>query len=123
MKKIVIVTAVSLLSACSSLSQKSLSGTYQGTLPCADCSKIEAKLTLNPDNTYQYNTVYYKKKDRHPFVEKGVYSWDKNKSNVIHLNNSGNLKLLVSDEKVEICDNKGNVANSHINYTLKKVSP
>lgn len=51
-----------MLGACSLLPQKSVSGTYAGELPCADCEKIQAQLTLNADKTYQYDTVYFKDK-------------------------------------------------------------
>lgn len=62
MKKMILVSIATLLSACSMLPPKSVSGTYEGTLPCADCEKIEAKLVLNADKTYQYNTLYFKNK-------------------------------------------------------------
>lgn len=124
MKKIVFVTTLTtMLAACSLLPSKTVSGTYQGTLPCADCEKIEAELILNKDNTYQYNTVYYKNKEKHPFHEKGRYTWDPNKSNVIRLTNSGNMAAQVSDKYVEFCDASGNTVKSSHNYKLQKVAP
>ena len=60
MKKIALVLTSGLLGACSMLPNKNVAGTYQGELPCSDCDKIQAELVLNADNTYQYNTVYFK---------------------------------------------------------------
>lgn len=128
MKKLSLVALVAMLSACSMLPEKTLSGTYEGTLPCADCAKIEAKLVLNSDKTYQYNTVFFKGKEQHPFFEKGTYRWDSKKSDVIHLqplkdqNNDSlpDILLKVADTHVELCDAEGNTAKSQ-HYRLQKV--
>lgn len=123
MKKFALIAATAALSACSLLSQKSVSGTYRGTLPCADCSKIQAELILNKDKTYQYNTVYFKNKEQHPFMEKGVYTWDEKKPNVIRLSNSGNLALHVGENHVELCDANGEMVKDSNKYKLDKVAP
>ncbi len=39
-------------------------GIYKGTLPCADCSGIESRLTLNEDNTFVYENTYIDTIDR-----------------------------------------------------------
>lgn len=49
----------------------SLIGTYSGILPCADCSGINATLTLGPDGTYSQTYVYQGKNTN--FTEKGTY--------------------------------------------------
>lgn len=121
MKKFALIAITTLLGACSLQSQKTISGIYQGTLPCSDCEKIQAKLTLNHDKTYQYSTVYFKNKKQHPFVEKGLYTWDDQKENVIRLSNSGNLALQVNQDYVELCDSQGNVAKNQNNYKLYKM--
>jgi uncharacterized lipoprotein NlpE involved in copper resistance len=38
---------------------ESLVGTYEGTLPAADCPGIKTVLTLNADSTYQYSADYF----------------------------------------------------------------
>ncbi len=48
-------------------------GLYKGTYPCADCSGIETKLSLQTDNSFVYETVYIDKKDGR-FVHKGKYT-------------------------------------------------
>lgn len=44
---------------------ESLAGTYEGTLPAADCPGIRTVLTLNADSTYQYVADYLERKDGH----------------------------------------------------------
>lgn len=123
MKKIALIALSGLLGACSLLPQKNVSGTFKGTLPCADCEKIEAELVLNSDNTYEYHTVYFKKGQEHPFSEKGQYRWDKNKDNVIHLENSGNLSLQINETYAEFCGPDGNTVKGKSDYRLNKTAP
>lgn len=120
MKKIILLSFATVLSACSTFAPKSVSGIYEGTLPCADCEKIKAKLVLNADKTYQYNTLYFKHKEQHPFTEKGIYHWDSNKKGVIRLTNSGNLALKVSENFVEFCDADGEITKGQNSYKLYK---
>lgn len=123
MKKIVLIGFTSaILGACTLLPQKNVTGTYAGVLPCADCEKIQAKLTLNADQTYQYDTVYFKDKKEYAYRDKGTYSKEPNKPNVIRLEKaSGNLAFQVSEQYVEICDPNGNTVKSGNNYKLEKV--
>ncbi|QLB21245.1 hypothetical protein A6B43_06800 [Vespertiliibacter pulmonis] len=124
MKKIVLIALTTLLGACSTLPEKTISGTFKGTLPCADCQKIDAELILNKDKTYEYNTVYFKNKKQHPFSEKGAYIWDKNKADVIHLQpgSTSEILLKVSDNYVEICDENGEAPQNN-QYKLLKTAP
>ena len=41
----------------------SIAGTYEGTLPAADCPGIKTVLTLNADSTYQYSADYLERKE------------------------------------------------------------
>ena len=52
-------------------------GTYQGTLPCADCPGIRYTITLNGDDTYLLKTRYLEKGDS-VFTESGAFTWDDN---------------------------------------------
>lgn len=47
-------------------------GTYEGTLPCADCSGIRTTLRINNDTTYELRSEYLGMKDG-VFEECGVY--------------------------------------------------
>lgn len=85
------------------------SGTYSGTLPCADCEGIITTITLNSDGTFSSKEEYQKK----PNViaeNKGTFTWDNHgqvitvesenddfkryfkvvEGSIIHLDNEGN---------------------------------
>lgn len=123
MKKMAFLALATLLSACSSFApQKGVSGVFKGTLPCADCEKIEAELTLNPDNSYEYHTVYYKRGQEYPFTDKGKYSWDKQNPNVVRLENSENLAVLISESHAELCGPDGKPVQGKPDYRLQKIA-
>ncbi|MDP8171433.1 copper resistance protein NlpE [Pasteurella skyensis] len=121
MKKLAVICCISLLSACS-LMNKNIAGSYQGTLPCADCDKINAKLILKRDQSYIYETVYFKGVKTYDYIEQGKFDWDKEKNDIITLDdNAGNIKFKVTGNSVEMCDAKGNVTKSNLNYKLQRV--
>ena len=62
-------------------------GTYQGTLPCADCSGIDISITLNQDGTYMLEQSYQGKEDGQ-LKSEGQFSW----------NESGNTVTLSSED-------------------------
>ena len=42
-----------------------VAGTYEGTLPAADCPGIKTVLTINSDSTYELKQDYIERKDGH----------------------------------------------------------
>ncbi|MDG6881270.1 Copper homeostasis protein CutF [Phocoenobacter uteri] len=121
MKKLMVISIATLLSACS-MTANNVAGTYQGTLPCSDCDKIEAKLVLKSDKSYIYETTYFQNKQPNEYLEKGQFEWDAKKEDVIVLDeHAGNRKFKIRDNYVEMCDQDGNVAKTGLNYKLKKV--
>lgn len=64
MKKVLILAiTLFVLVSCGNNSSKSakdfvMDGTWQGTLPCADCSGIEYILTLQPEGFYKLSVIY-----------------------------------------------------------------
>lgn len=122
MKKYVLILTL-LLSACSLLPQKNISGVYYGILPCADCEKIQAELVLRDNGTYQYNTIYFKNQKEYAFSESGQYRWDAKKVDIIRLVESDNLVVKIATDYIEFCDAEGNPVKSKHNYKLQKVKP
>lgn len=119
MKKLLPLISAALLSACTLTS--SISGTYQGELPCADCEKIDAELQLNADNTYRYNTVYFKRGKTYPFSETGTFTRSGEKNEIIKLVNSDNITLKLGEGYVELCDKEGKPIQTEANYKLRKI--
>ncbi len=71
-------------------------GTYQGTLPCADCPGIRYTITLNEDDTYVLKTRYLEKNDS-VFTESGTFAWDEG---------GGRITLADRGEKFQVGENK-----------------
>lgn len=102
-------------------------GTYEGTLPCADCEGIETTIVLNSDGTYEKTENYLKEKEGSEFQEMGSYSLDNN-SNVITLkpanddNAGGGLLYKFENDKIVALDRDGNKVSGDLadHYVLKK---
>lgn len=57
-------------------------GTYQGTVPCADCSGIKTIVSLFKDSTF-IRTVEYLGKEDEPMLQDGNYTWNDEGSAII----------------------------------------
>lgn len=53
--------------------QQQVPGTYEGTLPCADCEGIQFQLVLRDDEHYQSSSIYLGKNET-PFIDSGTWS-------------------------------------------------
>ena len=53
-----------------------IAGTYEGTLPCADCPGIITTVTLNKDNSYVIKRKYIDRQS--DFESKGTWQIEKN---------------------------------------------
>lgn len=56
-------------------------GTYQGTLPCADCPGIRIRLVLMQDGTYELQTRYLDRQ-AYPTVVRGSFAWQSDGSSI-----------------------------------------
>ena len=59
-------------------------GTYEGTLPCADCAGIEVKLELNEDMSYTKTQRYLETETPNKVEEEGTFQW-KEVNNIVIL--------------------------------------
>ncbi len=90
-------------------------GNYIGTIPCADCSGIKVKLTLNKDKTFVYDTTYLTNTNEH-FTDKGNYQI---KGSILTLPLSPNpIKLFVGESALFYLNNQGKPSKD---YVLDKV--
>lgn len=64
--------SVSTVDTAAALDLTATAGTYEGTLPAADCPGIKTVLTINADSTYQLSQNYLERKDGHDEAS-GVY--------------------------------------------------
>ena len=75
-------------------------GTYNGTLPCADCEGISTTLILNEDFTYKLLTIYLGKSDQ-AFESNGNFVWN-NEGTTITLFDESNE----SKQQYEVAGNR-----------------
>ena len=86
----------------------SLFGTYQGTLPCADCEGIETTLKLMGGGTFHRDSRYLGKQEQ-PFVESGNFELRREASLVTLGLGDGNTQYyLFEDGALLHLDQQGN---------------
>lgn len=97
-------------------------GTYEGTLPCADCEGIKTTLKINDDTTYELRSEYLGKKDG-TFEESGVYRIVSGDVIELITPSSGDKTYYkILDGAVTMSDSTGVTAQGALadQYTLKK---
>lgn len=107
-------------------SQNSLdwAGTYEATLPCADCPGIKTILVLTRDNTFNISSTYLEDHTRSTVTEdKGTMTWQDN-GGVIHLKGKEtDLLLRVGENRLFQLDRQGKeidgTLKEHYMYTKK----
>jgi len=66
-------------------------GTYEGTLPCADCPGIQTRLTLMPHGAYELQTRYLERQAQ-PAIARGIFEWQSDGA-TIRLDQAGDGQL------------------------------
>jgi heat shock protein HslJ len=118
------IEALSPVPDAAATSQNSLdwNGTYQGTLPCADCEGIATALTLNKDLTFTHRSKYLRKSDS-IFVSAGNFKWNDKGSDITLTENDGSTKQFkVGENQLFMLDQEGNriIGDLADKYILKK---
>lgn len=104
-------------------SQNSLdwAGSYEATIPCADCEGIKTNITLKKDNTFAINSEYINKNTK--IEDAGKIMWHDNGS-VVHLTGKEtNMKLKVGENRLIGLDQEGHEIdgpNAHL-YVYNKI--
>jgi len=95
-------------------------GTYLGTIPCADCTGIDATVVLHTDQTYDQTFVYHDKGDS-SFKEEGKFKWNK-EGNTITLISKASPSFRVKEGSIVMLDSHGNEITGALaaKYILKK---
>ncbi|KGE14799.1 copper resistance protein NlpE [Sphingobacterium deserti] len=103
-------------------SQNSLDwpGTYEATLPCADCPGIKTRIVINEDESFQITSDYLERNLK--TEDSGRIMWHDNGS-VIHLKGKdSDLKLKVGENQLFQLDQDGKVIEGELaaHYIYKK---
>ena len=97
-------------------------GTYEGTLPCADCAGIKTTIVLNQNNTYS-KTSEYIGKENPTFDEEGKIEWHDNGRDITLIPTRGEqVKYKVIEGSLIMLDTEGNEIKGGLasHYILKK---
>ncbi|WP_299582845.1 copper resistance protein NlpE [uncultured Sunxiuqinia sp.] len=96
-------------------------GTYEGTVPCANCAGIKTTITLNADNTFSRTEEYLGEKGK-PAQDNGTFEWDKEKSSITLKDKDRNQKYKVGENQLFHLDMSGNVITGDLadKYILRK---
>src|SRR5690606_8076462 len=105
-------------------SQNSLdwNGSYEATLPCADCTGIKTTITLIDNGTFNYVAEYLDKD--YTAKDSGDIMWHSNGS-VVHLKGKDiNIKLKIVENGLVGLDTEGNEIDGPLkeHYNYKKLN-
>ena len=96
-------------------------GTYEGTLPAADCPGIQTTLTLDPDGTYELHMQYIDRDAE--FDEKGVFSVKENLLTLTQLDDGSEEYYKVEENRLRMLDAEKQPVTGALaeNYVLQKI--
>ena len=96
-------------------------GTYEGTLPAADCPGIQTTLTLNPDGTHELHMKYIDRDAE--FDEKGVFSVKENLLTLTQLDDGSEEYYKVEENRLRMLDAEKQPVTGALaeNYVLQKI--
>lgn len=96
-------------------------GSYEGTIPCADCPGIKTHIILNEDGTFKISSEYLEREN--VFTDEGTFTWIKSGSNVVLKGKETNQELKVGENRLFYLDSEGNLITGTLadNYILSKV--
>ncbi|MCA0934415.1 copper resistance protein NlpE N-terminal domain-containing protein [Vibrio alginolyticus] len=97
------------------------SGTYLGTIPCADCPGIDISITLNQDGTYKLEQTY-QDRDTAPLTSEGQFIWNESKDTITLTNEQVPNQYFVGEDVLMKLDMHGEIVTGELsaNYNLFK---
>lgn len=81
-------------------------GTYEGTLPCADCEGIKTIIVLNEDDTYKFSAEYLEKNNK--TEESGKFTWSADGNKItIKFKDGESTSYIVGENQLIQLDQEG----------------
>ncbi|MCW1963759.1 copper resistance protein NlpE [Chryseobacterium viscerum] len=80
-------------------------GTYEATIPCADCPGIKTSLTLSNDKTFTISEEYLDRNSKNQ--DKGSFAWDATGSMITLKGKTANYKYKVGENMLIQLDLEG----------------
>lgn len=103
---------------------RTVSGMYEGVLPCADCPGIETSLAFNNDATVS-KTILYQDRDKTSETEKGNWKLNGPYVEVTFADNQKEFYLIKTDSTIAVLDQDKKEVQSELasHYILSKEKP
>jgi hypothetical protein len=122
MKKTLIILSVTaiILAALLSIgcSKSKLSGTFEGTLPCADCPGIQTFITINSDGTFHMEETYLES-DVETMISDGKWVLDKDVITFTVDDYNFEYKV-ISDKEIKWAPDGEEITGTDLNWSLFK---
>jgi hypothetical protein len=122
MKKILVILLIIVVSLAVVISggckKSEISGTYEGTLPCADCPGLQTLITINSDGTFHMEETYLERSES-PTVTDGAWTIDKD----IITFTAGDYKFeykVISEKEVRWAPDGQEITGTDLNWSLFK---
>ena len=122
MKKLLLILLIVVISLAAVLSfgcgKSKLSGTYEGTLPCADCPGLQTLITFNSDGTFYMEETFLERDDK-PTITNGKWTLD---VDIITLT-AGDYKFeykLISEKEIRWAPGGEEITGTDLNWSLLK---
>ncbi|MBG0515936.1 copper resistance protein NlpE N-terminal domain-containing protein [Elizabethkingia meningoseptica] len=80
-------------------------GTYEGTVPCADCPGIKTTITLNDNGSFAIAEEYLERKTKSE--DKGKFEWDKSGSRITLNGKDTKRQYFVGENQLFQLDTEG----------------
>ncbi|MBC9931435.1 copper resistance protein NlpE N-terminal domain-containing protein [Chitinophaga qingshengii] len=99
-----------------------ITGTYQGTLPCADCPGMDYQISLFDDHTFTELVSYQGRGQGIAYTEKGT--WQQINDSIVSIKKkTDSSSFLASENKLLVLDKQGKRIEGALasNYVLKPV--
>jgi len=110
------------VSASPTFDAKAFAGTYNGTIPCADCPGIDASIAFSPEGKYT-QTLRYQERENSS-VSEGNWTLDADGKRILldptSKDESDSWVEVVSPTEVRMLDGEGKPIDSGLNYSLKR---
>ncbi len=122
MKKILIILSVAAIILVTLLSigcnKSQLSGTYEGTLPCADCPGLQTLITINSDGTFHMEETYLES-DVETMITDG--NWVLDKDVITFTVDDYNFEYkVISDKEIRWAPDGEEITGTDLNWSLLK---
>ena len=122
MKKLLLILLIVVISLTALISfgcsKSKLSGTYEGTLPAADCPGLQTLITFNSDGTFYMEETYLERDDK-PTITNG--KWVLN-GDIITFT-TGDYKFeykLISEKEIRWAPGGEEITGTDLNWSLLK---